>query len=493
MPNSNLPAQRLTRHVALPLLLVLVLAADLLLFGQEPGLNRFLTCLLVAASLLLLAPSRTRTSAARFAPVAILSLLPMIEAPTLSSLIVASLGLVLLALAAGGLLPKNPTAIPATLARFVLKIPPRSFHGAGRLMQTRALPATARGIGTELRFWILPLILGAVFVGLFAGANPLIDRALEAIDLGAILSLIDLQRLAFWLMTAGLVWILFRPKLSRRFCRRSANQDIALVPPSVISEPVLFRALILFNLLFAIQTMLDMAYLWGGMELPEGMSHAEYAHRGAYPLVITALLAALFVLVAIPRGQGGAHTRLIRALVYVWIAQNILLCLSAILRLDLYVVAYSLTGMRVAAGLWMLLVAAGLALILLRILFDKSNAWLFAMNAACLIVVLYGVAVTNIEGIIASYNVEHSRDLDGGGAWLDIEYLASLGPAALPALDTYLARASFRQLPDFRLVTMYNIRRDLSFEVKIRSKDWRSWTWRAHRLEKHLAGPVPLD
>ena len=46
------------------------------------------------------------------------------------------------------------------------------------------------------------------------------------------------------------------------------------------------------------QTGLDLAYLWGGLALPDGMSHAEYAHRGAYPLVVTALLAAGFVLIA---------------------------------------------------------------------------------------------------------------------------------------------------------------------------------------------------
>ncbi len=493
MPNSNFSAPRLTRHLASPLMLLLVLVADLLLFGQAPGLDRFLFCLLLVACLFMVAAPRNRASLFRFAALAVLSLLPMVEAPTQPSLILAALGLVLFALAAAGLLPKAPTAIPQTMARFFLKIPPRSLRGAGRLLQTRTLPATARGVGAELRFWILPLVLAAVFVALFAGANPLIERALDAIDLAAILKLVDVQRLIFWLTTAGLVWILLRPKLSRRFCRPSPGAGPAKVLPSIVSEPVLLRALFLFNLLFAIQSGLDMAYLWGGMELPEGMSHAEYAHRGAYPLVVTALLAALFVLVAVRREQGGDHARLIRGLVYLWIGQNILLCLSAILRLDLYVAAYSLTGMRVAAGLWMLLVATGLMLILLRILFDRSNAWLFAMNAASLLVVLYAVAVTDIDGIIAGYNVEHARDLDGSGAWLDMEYLASLGPSALPAVNTYLARASFRQLPDFRLVRMQNIRADLAFEFKTRPQDWRSWTWRDHRLGKHLAGAVPLD
>ena len=66
------------------------------------------------------------------------------------------------------------------------------------------------------------------------------------------------------------------------------------------------RSLILFNALFALQTGLDLAYLWGGANLPDGMSHAEYAHRGAYPLIATALLAAGFVLIAMRPEWAGA-------------------------------------------------------------------------------------------------------------------------------------------------------------------------------------------
>jgi len=47
------------------------------------------------------------------------------------------------------------------------------------------------------------------------------------------------------------------------------------------------------------------------------------------------------------------------ALVYLWVAQNVLLVTSSILRLDLYVQIYLLTWWRVAAFIWMLLVAFG--------------------------------------------------------------------------------------------------------------------------------------
>ena len=45
------------------------------------------------------------------------------------------------------------------------------------------------------------------------------------------------------------------------------------------------------NALFALQTAMDMTYLWGGVALPDRMTYASYAHRGAYPLIVTALLA----------------------------------------------------------------------------------------------------------------------------------------------------------------------------------------------------------
>jgi hypothetical protein len=90
------------------------------------------------------------------------------------------------------------------------------------------------------------------------------------------------------------------------------------------------RALILCNALFALQSGLDLAYLWGDLALPNGMSHAEYAHRGAYPLVATALLAAAFVLIAMRPGGPAENSRLIRPLVLAWIGQNVLLVISSI-------------------------------------------------------------------------------------------------------------------------------------------------------------------
>src|SRR5690606_27350298 len=56
------------------------------------------------------------------------------------------------------------------------------------------------------------------------------------------------------------------------------------------------KTLVVLNAVFLVQLALDARYLLLGAALPEGMTYAQYAHRGAYPLIVTALLAGAMVL-----------------------------------------------------------------------------------------------------------------------------------------------------------------------------------------------------
>jgi multisubunit Na+/H+ antiporter MnhG subunit len=241
----------------------------------------------------------------------------------------------------------------------------------------------------------------------------------------------------------------------------------------------ILRSLILFNLLFAVQTVLDVAYLWGNATLPADISYASYAHRGAYPLIVTALLAAGFVLAAMRPGGPAEQSRVIRPLVYLWVAQNVLLVLSSILRLDLYVQIYLLTWWRVAAFIWMVLVALGLVLIVARIALNRSNDWLIRANLITLTATLYVCSLVNFAAVIAEYNVNHSREAAGKGVWIDMNYLFSLGPQALPAIDRAIALRGF----DPALVS----RRGCLVEQQVKATaSWRSWGLRNWRLQRAL-------
>lgn len=287
-----------------------------------------------------------------------------------------------------------------------------------------------RRLAGRLRPLLLPLGGGTVFLTLFALANPVLAQLLDALvprwSLGA-----TVPRAVVALAAGLLAWSVLRP--ARRSFDTRPRASLALGLP-LASGASLLLSLLLFNLLFAVQNGLDIAYLWSGAALPPGVTLAEYAHQGAYLLIITALLAGAFVILALQPGSPAASTPAIQRLVMLWTAQNVLLVASSMLRTLDYIAVYSLTVLRLAALLWMLLVAIGLILICWRQVRGLGRAWLINANAvAALAAVLLG-HVVDLGEVAASWNVRHARELGGRGAPLDLCYLDHLGAAALRPL-----------------------------------------------------------
>jgi hypothetical protein len=201
--------------------------------------------------------------------------------------------------------------------------------------------------------------------------------------------------------------------------------------PVKLSAGTLIASLVVFNALFALQNGLDAAFLWSGTTLPAGVTFAEYAHRGAYTLIFTALLAGAFVLFALHPQAPGAQSRTVRWLVVLWTVQNLMLVASSALRTTDYIEAYGLTPLRLAALVWMGLVAAGLALICWRLIRDRSGGWLINANALTLSLVLIVSSAVDYGAVSAWWNVRHPQQPSGR---IDLCYLRAEGPRALVPL-----------------------------------------------------------
>lgn len=295
----------------------------------------------------------------------------------------------------------------------------------------RRRPARPLGLRRGAGVMVLPLLGSALFLWLFAAANPVIESWLSSItppdfDWTFLPHLIVLSFLAL------VTWGVLRPRPPRRtFGTFDGSGDLSIPGFSLASVTL---ALVMFNALFALQNLMDLAYLSGLAELPQGIVLSTYAHRGAYPLVATALLAALFVLIALRPGSSTAQSPLARGLVTLWIAQNLVLVASAAWRTWDYVLAYDLTRLRIAALLWMGLVAVGLVLVLYRMLRAKSASWLINANLATSGALLTAVCFVDLGAVAASWNVRHAREIDGKGAGMDLCYLNQLGDSALLSL-----------------------------------------------------------
>ncbi|WP_374468460.1 DUF4153 domain-containing protein [Phenylobacterium sp.] len=336
---------------------------------------------------------------------------------------------------------------------------------APRLRQRRA-PLRIAALGA-----LLPVGGGLLFLWLFAEANPLVARLLPKLALPEL----EPWRLVVWSIVLLAVWGVLRPRFLRRpRTAPDSAEDLAL--PGVTPGSITL-SLAVFNAVFALQNGLDLAFLWSGAPLPEGMSHAEYAHRGAYPLIATALLAGLFVVVFLRPGSPTASSRTVRRLVVLWVAQNLLLVASTVLRTLEYVEAYSLTTLRLAALLWMGLVAMGLALICWRLLRAKSAGWLIDANVLLGGLLLAACSLVDLSAVAAAWNVRHARDVGGRGAPLDVCYLSGLGDAGVVALAELETRAGPEDL---------RRRARAAMEIPLdalhrRQRDWRTWSWRSMR------------
>lgn len=353
-----------------------------------------------------------------------------------------------------------------------------------RLLARIPRPHLRSSVLSAIAMLALPVAGAALFIALFASANPVIENFLPAI----VLPDLELGRLIFWNVTFVAVWQTMRPaRLAQSAPPAPARQTLPLPGVNPLSVTL---SLITFNALFAVQNLLDLVFLWSGSALPKGMTMADYAHRGAYPLIVTALLAGAFVLIAAQPESEVGRRPLVRRLIVLWIAQNVFLVMSSVLRTLDYIDAYMLTALRIAALAWMALVATGLLLICWRMLKNLPINWLINANAMAALSVLTICSTVDLGAQAAAWNVRHAREVGGGGQPLDLNYLHRLGPSALVPL----AALEQRPLPPLFHDRVAFVRLKIMENTLAMQSQPYGWSLRnARRLSRaqSLLGPAP--
>ncbi len=326
-------------------------------------------------------------------------------------------------------------------------------------------------IHTFVRNWAFPLGGVLVLSALLISANPVLEHMLVRmlqVDFD-VFTLV--RRSVFWVGLALFIW----PFLTAQ----TPGAPLEIATPSWGSSPILnagsvFRALILFNLLLALQSIMDISILFGGAALPDGMSHATYAHRGAYPLLVTALLAGAFALASRPFLQ--QHTAL-KPLLLLWLVQNVLLTLSAAFRLNLYIDAFGLTYLRVHALIWMGLVAIGLAMIIWQVLRDRLSFWLLSRVAGLGVGTLYACAFINFSALIATDTLARAADTENA-ITPDWTYLCALGHTAAKAIVKQIEGQPIHDIPGWAHDCVH---------PDPTAPNWREWDFRTARVNGYLA------
>lgn len=315
-----------------------------------------------------------------------------------------------------------------------------------------------------LRNWGLAIGLGLVFAMLFLIANPMAQLGLDNL-LGAFGDLeFDIGRVLFWafftLVFTFAIAAAFVP-VTEKHCKPRTGG---------FSDIQLRNALAVFCGLFAAQLLSDLTVLFGDASVMDAATLANYAHRGAYPLVFTALLAGLFMIIS----RRAARTNpIIKILLAIWVMQNaVLLCLAA-WRLAEYTDSHGLTYLRIYAGIWMAMVLAGLGMVGFDLWHPQDDGWLIRWNWRLTLGVLYGVCFVSFSSII----VHNFADRNVAGKPFDTYYLCS----ELSDEAGYVIMAVHRTQRDFPHC------RDVYLPYRlIAARDWRDFDLRLWQLERNL-------
>lgn len=287
--------------------------------------------------------------------------------------------------------------------------------------------------------WVLApaIVLLMIFTAVLSSGNSVFNQWLQHMDSIAVhfweqLNLTPV-RFLMWGFVATVALGIFHGKLAPEYPRwwiftfpRVPRPDFKL---AALQSGVALAAL---NGLFFIVNTIDAVYLWQSSEPPLGVNRSEFVHDGVNSLICAVVLSGIVIAGIFQQEDRVANNRWLKSLSHLWSLQNCVLIAGCFKRLSFYTHDYGLTTKRIHVAFFLILVAAGFALLAWFVQKRRTFNWLLGTNAVATFLLFFTIQFSDTAKWVARYNV---------GRWgrypkkiLDVHYLASLGPGAWPEL-----------------------------------------------------------
>ncbi len=238
------------------------------------------------------------------------------------------------------------------------------------------------------------------------------------------------------------------------------------VPKKCPAALYLLIPTILLDVVYLLFCAIQIKYLFGGAEAAAmAGSWAEYAREGFFQLVAVALINLSVCLLGSHKDtlarKGGQVLRVANAIL---LLLTLIILASAFRRMQLYILAYDLSVLRLMTLWGMLAILAGLLAAGWKLL--RPDFLFFRVFVPFVLVSWCLFCLAGPGRIVANYNIACYREAPYTET-LDHSYLIRLGPAALPAL--YELRDS-RDAPGQATPTINAICRDME-----NADHWANW------------------
>jgi hypothetical protein len=165
--------------------------------------------------------------------------------------------------------------------------------------------------------------------------------------------------------------------------------------------------------------------------MPKGITQAQFVHNGVGTLIFSIVLGASIICYLF-KGELNfiQKNKTIKLLVYAWIAQNIFMVISTLLRNNLYVQNCGLTGKRIGVYYYLFFTIIGLLFTAYKIHKQKTVYFLYATNTWIWYTILVLSSSVNWENIIFNNQLKRYNTKKV----LDFEYATRFTETNLPEL-----------------------------------------------------------
>lgn len=246
------------------------------------------------------------------------------------------------------------------------------------------------------------------------------------------------------------------------------------LPTQIRSGVVMFS---LLNILLLAVNGTDAVFLWfKSAPLSLAVDYSQAIHDSINTLIFSIVLAIGLILFFF-RGHINfeKHNGLIKALVFLWIIQNVILACSSSYRNLQYVSMHGLTYKRIGVYVYLLLTLSGLITTYIKVAQQKSNWYLFRTNGWSFFFVLVFACAINWDVWITSYNLNHKDTIR-----LDYAYLNTLGYSNIPVVGEFMAEADKENVQN---LFKWRVKHFIS---DMEDSGWQSWSSEREKVWHYL-------
>jgi hypothetical protein len=345
------------------------------------------------------------------------------------------------------------------------------------------------------RFFFLPAFTLIILVSIYAAANEFFGESFKAawqsikdffgkfsFD-GILLYTLGLILFSFYLIKTHSEKLVSKEQsLEMELLRQRKKPEFRKLNRHLLRlQQVAISFFVVINLMLVWQNYLEIKNVWFGFTWT-GQLLKGFVHEGTY-LLIFALIISIAITVYYLNGNllFMKNNGFFKALVIVWLVQNLLMVAAVAVRNTYYVQFYALAYKRIFIYFFLLAAAVALISIIYKIVKRKSINFLISSNAISIYFIAIFAACFNWDGIIARYNFNHSDK-----AYLHYEFMLQLNDASLPWLNSdYNKLKQIDSLQQSRFPVKRNSieenfgglvgERKITFMKNFKEKSWLEW------------------